>query len=73
MSDLFEKEDLENKSEFTCRSCLHKGCKQYETRNIWYCVATLDNKTECGFKKIKLKNPSCIKFEFCYNTQKGNN
>jgi hypothetical protein len=66
---MFEKEELENKTNDACRSCMNKDFKPYETRNIWYCLVTVDNKTECGFKKIKLKDKACGKYKFCYEVE----
>jgi hypothetical protein len=63
---MFDTKDLEVKTENTCRHCLNKDFKHYDTRNIWYCLVTVDNRTECGFKKIKLKDKACGKFVHCY-------
>jgi hypothetical protein len=67
---IFDKSDLENKTVNTCRQCMNKDFKHYDTRNIWYCLVTVDNKTDCGFKKIRLKDKACGKFKFCYEVEK---
>jgi len=59
MNSLFPEEEMEKLKvppKGQCRYCIHHLKQEYRSgKRFYYCLIWKDNRTDCGFKKVKAK------------------
>ena len=60
----FNSDEFKYKSDHKCKECIHILCIEYRSgKRFYYCEVTVDNKTHCKLKKIRLRDMACNKFK----------